>query len=334
MIVYALLALGIGASAGIFLASRHFLRKRLPASVALLHGLGGATGFVFVLLTVVRQPSFWLARQALYLLIATVALGCVNLLFHVRKVRHRTSLIVMHALCAVSAVSTLVYANFFVPPTQSAPKARPVPQIVPDLPSKMLSKVVGDHEKVVGAPEPERPTPPPTPAAPSAARSAEASAASVTGPLTTPPIRFDAASFNLPTDSSAALDQAAEYLRLHSEIKLVEVQGHADERGQDARNVELTRARAQSVVEALVAKGVARPRLRAAGYGARCPEAPECRSSSAPPSCHDSVRQAADRRVALLVLVDGSATFHGEVACSRGEALIPPADRAFQARAP
>src|SRR5215204_5360058 len=110
MLLGALAALAAGAVAGIFLAVRHFLRKRLPVWVAALHGVGGAIGFTLVLLVVVQQPAFQLARQALYLLIATVALGSVNLLFHVRGVRHRTSLIVMHALTAVSAVSTLIYA--------------------------------------------------------------------------------------------------------------------------------------------------------------------------------------------------------------------------------
>ncbi|HEY3496521.1 MAG TPA: hypothetical protein VGK73_17600, partial [Polyangiaceae bacterium] len=110
MLIAALCSLGAAAVAGLFLATRHFLRKRLPVWVALLHGLGGAIGFTLVLLVVVRQPAFQLARQALYLFIVTIALGSFNLLFHVRGVRHRTSLIVMHALCAVSGVVTLLFA--------------------------------------------------------------------------------------------------------------------------------------------------------------------------------------------------------------------------------
>src|SRR6185436_18065118 len=79
MMIAALVALGCGAVAGITLATRHFLRKRLPVWIALLHGLGGATGFTLVLLTVVREPSFRPIREVLYLLIATVAFGVVNL---------------------------------------------------------------------------------------------------------------------------------------------------------------------------------------------------------------------------------------------------------------
>ena len=74
MMIAALLALAAGAVAGIFLAVRHFRHKRLPAAVALFHGLGGATGFALVLLTVVREPNFRPIREVLYLLIATVAL--------------------------------------------------------------------------------------------------------------------------------------------------------------------------------------------------------------------------------------------------------------------
>jgi hypothetical protein len=39
------------------------LRKRLPVWVAALHGVGGAVGFTLVLMVVVQQPAFQLARQ-------------------------------------------------------------------------------------------------------------------------------------------------------------------------------------------------------------------------------------------------------------------------------
>ena len=118
MMIAALLALAAGAVAGIFLATRHFMRKRLPVGVALFHGLGGATGFALVLLTVVREPNFRPIRDVLYLLIATVALGVVNLLFHIRKVRHRTSLILLHGFTAVTAASMLIRAIVVHVPTE------------------------------------------------------------------------------------------------------------------------------------------------------------------------------------------------------------------------
>src|SRR5262245_19406161 len=125
MLIAALCALAAAAVAGIFLAFRHFTRQKLPASVALIHGLGGATGFTFVLLVVVQQPDFRLARQALYLFIVTILFGAVNLLFHLRKKRHRTSLIVLHALVAVSGVLTLIFAIFSGEPATAATPAMP-----------------------------------------------------------------------------------------------------------------------------------------------------------------------------------------------------------------
>jgi len=60
-------------------------------------------------------------------------------------------------------------------------------------------------------------------------------------------------------------------LNHHPEFKMVEVQGHADERATDEYNQRLTQDRANAVVEALAKKQVARNRIRAQGYGEYCP---------------------------------------------------------------
>jgi hypothetical protein len=101
-----------GATAGIYLAFRHFTRQKMPVWVAILHGLGGASGFALVLFAVVSDPGYQPFRNALYLLTATVLLGAVNLLFHIRKKRHRTSLILLHGALAVSSASTVVYGIY------------------------------------------------------------------------------------------------------------------------------------------------------------------------------------------------------------------------------
>ena len=54
----------------------------------------------------------------------------------------------------------------------------------------------------------------------------------------------------------------------------MEVAGHADERASDAYNLRLTQDRVNSVMAALVQRGVNRSRLRAKGYGEFCPEDP------------------------------------------------------------
>ncbi len=63
------------------------------------------------------------------------------------------------------------------------------------------------------------------------------------------------------------LDAIAATLKGNPEILLIEVQGHADERGDDDYNMRLTEARSQSVRTYLSDKGVEPGRLQAHGYG-------------------------------------------------------------------
>ena len=58
------------------------------------------------------------------------------------------------------------------------------------------------------------------------------------------------------------------------QIQLIEIQGHADERGDDAYNLDLTDRRAHSVREYLIDKGVDDKRLQAQGYGETQPMDP------------------------------------------------------------
>ena len=329
MMLAALLALAAGAAAGIFLAVRHFRHKRLPAIVALLHGVGGATGFTLVLVTVVREPDFRPIRDVLYLLIATVVLGVVNLLFHIRKVRHRTSLILLHGFTAVTAASMLIRAILVHTPSSAASPAEPPsegPAATAPAPAPASAR----------APEPSATGTASTEAAPSAAPAEKPAAEefavddSVRRVLESP-IHFETSSATVSQSSTSAIAEIATALKEHPEIALIQVQGHADERGDDGRNVALTRARAAAVVTALVANGVGRERLHSAGYGSRCPEDEACRNASAPDSCHAAESWQRDRRVVFRVLRVGKASFRGEVVCARGASLIPPEDRRFHA---
>ena len=63
------------------------------------------------------------------------------------------------------------------------------------------------------------------------------------------------------------LDAIAATLKGNPEILLIEVQGHADERGDDDYNMRLTEARSQAVRTYLTDKGVEAGRLQAHGYG-------------------------------------------------------------------
>jgi len=327
MLIPALGALALGAVAGIFLAFRHFVRKPLPIWVALAHGVGGATGFTLVLLTVVQQPAFVLARQALYLLIVTIVLGVVNLLFHVRKVRHRTSLIIMHALCAVSGVLTIIYAlaTGASEPAAVAATATAPPEPPPAAPVESAAPPAETASVVASAPA--------APAESAAPAASAAPAPAAPGEFSVPPdVRaalgntfvFGSNSSLLSSDATPGLTAIATALKAHPEVTLIEVQGHADGRGGDGHNVSLTRSRATAVMEALIALGVERPRLRAAGYGSRCPLDPACGGAAAPESCLEASKLQADRRVVFVPLRVGSASFSGEVACERGKDLTPP----------
>ena len=68
-------------------------------------------------------------------------------------------------------------------------------------------------------------------------------------------------------ESFGLLDDIAKIFNENLQIKLVEVQGHTDKRGSRFMNRRLSRRRANSVVAALVKRGVARNRMRARGYG-------------------------------------------------------------------
>jgi outer membrane protein OmpA-like peptidoglycan-associated protein len=142
-------------------------------------------------------------------------------------------------------------------------------------------------------------------------------------------LTFDKASSTLDEGNRAALSNVAKDLMGHPEIKLVEVQGYADEKGDDGMNLRLTRARASAAVEFLVANGVARTRLRGAGYGSRCPANPDCQVASAPAPCHEASSLQHDRRVAFVVLESGAEKYRGKVACDRGMSLAPFEDQRY-----
>jgi len=63
------------------------------------------------------------------------------------------------------------------------------------------------------------------------------------------------------------LDAIAATIKGHPEIALIEIQGHADERGDDEHNLDLTDRRAHAVMRACEDRGVELGRLKARGYG-------------------------------------------------------------------
>ncbi|MBZ4331842.1 Ig-like domain-containing protein [Corallococcus sp. AS-1-12] len=63
------------------------------------------------------------------------------------------------------------------------------------------------------------------------------------------------------------LAQVASILRAHPELERVRVEGHTDSQGDDAKNLDLSQRRANTVRDWLVKGGIAAQRLEAVGYG-------------------------------------------------------------------
>ena len=88
------------------------------------------------------------------------------------------------------------------------------------------------------------------------------------------------------------LDAVASTLEGNPSIQLIEVQGHTDERGNDAYNLDLSDRRAAAVKKYLEDKGVAADRLESQGYGETQPVDQN----------HNEKAWAKNRRVAFLIL--------------------------------
>ena len=105
-------------------------------------------------------------------------------------------------------------------------------------------------------------------------------------------IMFDTGSGEVAPESYPLLDEVAYTIRSHPEIKLVEIQGHTDDRGKKSANEELSQNRADAVRRYLLGEGVAPSRLTTKGYGSSRPRAPNITASG----------RASNRRVEFHIL--------------------------------
>ena len=87
-------------------------------------------------------------------------------------------------------------------------------------------------------------------------------------------IKFRTDSAEILPESNRILDAVATTMAHHPEFTLIEIAGHADERASDEHNLKLTQDRVNSVMRALVSRGLEKGRLRSKGYGEFCPEDP------------------------------------------------------------
>ena len=108
---------------------------------------------------------------------------------------------------------------------------------------------------------------------------------------------FDVNRATIKAESYSLLDQVAGILIDHPEVTLVRVEGHTDLRGRASTNRQLSALRAESVCDYLVARGVARERLEAVGYGPDRPLDPRQTEAA-----HEI-----NRRVEFMILQRGAA---------------------------
>jgi outer membrane protein OmpA-like peptidoglycan-associated protein len=83
-------------------------------------------------------------------------------------------------------------------------------------------------------------------------------------------VEFDFGKSNLRPSSYPTLDDLADYLKRKPDQR-IEIGGHTDNVGSDAKNLVLSLERAKSIVEYLISKGITNDRLVAKGYGAEEP---------------------------------------------------------------
>jgi outer membrane protein OmpA-like peptidoglycan-associated protein len=104
-------------------------------------------------------------------------------------------------------------------------------------------------------------------------------------------VNFATDSAEILPDSHPLLSEIADALLRHPEIRLVEIQGHTDNNGDDAYNMDLSQRRADSVRQWLIGAGVEPGRLVARGYGETRPLVPNITAAN----------RARNRRVQFMI---------------------------------
>ena len=95
-------------------------------------------------------------------------------------------------------------------------------------------------------------------------------------------IFFELDKAELRPESIVSLDQLVEILNDNPNIT-IELGSHTDARASDAYNIDLSRRRAQSVVNHLISKDIHRDRLIAKGYGESIPKIVDKKDNEAYP---------------------------------------------------
>ena len=88
-------------------------------------------------------------------------------------------------------------------------------------------------------------------------------------------INFEKNRAEIDPSSNTLIENIANVMKKHADIDFVEVAGHASKEGDEFYNKRLTQQRAKAVMDALVALGVQKERMRAVGYSYYCELQPD-----------------------------------------------------------
>lgn len=105
-------------------------------------------------------------------------------------------------------------------------------------------------------------------------------------------IYFDTAKATIKPISYSLLDEIAAVIAAYPHLKKIRIEGHTDSDGGDLYNLDLSQRRAQSVMEALVQRGIEADRLMAVGFGEQQPMVPNDSEDN----------KARNRRVEFIIL--------------------------------
>ena len=106
-----------------------------------------------------------------------------------------------------------------------------------------------------------------------------------------PEVTFENRSATLTPQGLAVVAKVAAIMKAEPTVR-ISIEGHTDSRGSDASNLALSQARAQAVLDALRAQGIAADRMSAVGFGERRPKVPDTSDAN----------RAINRRVELAVV--------------------------------
>jgi outer membrane protein OmpA-like peptidoglycan-associated protein len=80
------------------------------------------------------------------------------------------------------------------------------------------------------------------------------------------PILFDFDKHNIKPQAAFELDKLVELMKKNPDM-IVKVEGHTDNRGSDAYNMDLSNRRAKSTVQYVISRGIAKERISGEGFG-------------------------------------------------------------------